>query len=47
MAEEMWEGKRNAVMQKAQNANSKLLAPTSIIFIGILVMVMVPMFTSM
>ncbi len=47
MSEEMWEAKKNTVMQKAQDANSKLLMPTSIIFIGILVMVMVPMFTSM
>lgn len=47
MSEEMWEEKKNRVMQKAQNANSKLLMPTAIIFLGILAMIIVPMMTSM
>lgn len=47
MADEMWEEKKNRVMQKAQDANGKLLIPTAIIFIGILAMIMVPMMTSM
>lgn len=46
MAEEMWEGKKNKVMQKAEAASSKLLIPTTMIFLGILLLIMVPMFSS-
>lgn len=42
MSEEMWTEKKNMVKQKGEKANSKLLIPTTIIFIGILVMIMAP-----
>lgn len=43
MSEEMWLEKRNMVKRKGEQANSKLLIPTIIIFIGILFMIMAPM----
>ena len=43
MSEEMWVEKRNMVKRKGEKANSKLLAPTVIIFIGILFMIMAPL----
>lgn len=43
MSEEMWAEKRNMVKRKGEKANSKLLAPTVIIFIGILFMIMAPL----
>lgn len=42
MSEEMWLEKRNIVKRKGEQANSKLLIPTIIIFIGILFMIMAP-----
>ena len=42
MADELWMEKRNLVKQKGEKANSKLLIPTVIIFIGILFMIMAP-----
>lgn len=42
MADELWLEKRNLVKQKGEKANSKLLIPTVIIFIGILFMIMAP-----
>ena len=42
MSDEMWEMKKNLVKQKSEQANSKLLAPIVIIFLGILVMIMAP-----
>lgn len=47
MSDEMWEEKKHLVKQKGEAANSKLLIPTSMIFIGILIMIMVPVFLSM
>lgn len=47
MASSMWNEKRNMAKRKGDAANSKLLIPTALIFIGILALVMVPMFTSM
>lgn len=43
MSEEMWVEKRNIVKRKGEKANAKLLAPTVIIFIGILFMIMAPL----
>lgn len=43
MSEEMWIEKKNLVKQKGEKANAKLLAPTVIIFIGILFMIMAPL----
>ena len=42
MTEEMWETKKNEVKQKGEKANTKLLLPVLLIFIGILMMVLVP-----
>ena len=47
MADEMWEEKKHLAKRKGEAANSKLMLPTAIIFIGILVMIMVPAFAGM
>lgn len=47
MADELWMEKRNMVKQKGEKANSKLLVPTVIIFIGILFMIMAPIVTGL
>lgn len=47
MSEEMWMEKKNMVRQKGEKANAKLLIPTTIIFIGILVMIMAPVLTGL
>lgn len=47
MSDEMWEEKKHLVKRKGEAANSKLLIPTAMIFIGILVMIMVPAFLTL
>lgn len=47
LSEEMWEEKKHLVKRKGEQANSKLLIPTTMIFIGILGMIMIPVFLSM
>lgn len=47
MSDEMWEEKKHLVKRKGEAANSKLLIPMTMIFIGILIMVMLPAFMSM
>lgn len=47
MSNEMWEEKKHLVKRKGEAANSKLLLPIAMIFIGILIMIMVPAFTNM
>ena len=47
LTNEMWELKKNKVKQQGEVANSKLLIPTGMIFIGILAMIMAPMLQSM
>lgn len=47
MSENMWEEKMHMVKRKGVAAGSKLMIPTMLIFIGILVMILVPAFTSM
>lgn len=47
MSEEMWEEKKHLVKRQGEAANSKLLIPTAMIFIGILIMIMVPVFLTM
>ena len=47
MSNEMWEEKKHLVKRKGEAANSKLLFPIAMIFIGILIMIMVPAFTNM
>ena len=43
MSDEMWEMKKNMVKRRSEQANSKLLGPIVLIFIGILVMIMAPL----
>lgn len=47
MSDELWEEKKHLVKRKGEAANSKLLMPTVMIFIGILLMIMVPAFMNM
>lgn len=47
MSDEMWEEKKHLVKRKGEAANSKLLLPTAMIFVGILIMIMVPAFTNL
>lgn len=47
MSDEMWEEKKHLVKRKGEAANSKLMVPSLIIFIGILVMIMVPAFSGL
>ena len=47
LSDEMWEEKKHLVKRKGEAANSKLLVPTTMIFIGILIMIMVPVFLTM
>ncbi len=47
MSNEMWEEKKHLVKRKGEAANSKLLIPIGMIFVGILIMIMVPAFMNM
>ncbi|MBR5508466.1 MAG: type II secretion system F family protein [Lachnospiraceae bacterium] len=47
MSDEMWEEKKHLVKRKGEAANSKLLMPIGMIFVGILVMIIVPAFMNM
>ena len=47
LSDEMWEEKKHLVKRKGEAANSKLLIPITMIFIGILGMIMIPVFLSM
>lgn len=47
MSEEMWEEKKHLAKRKGEAANSKLLLPIGMIFVGILIMIMVPAFAGM
>lgn len=46
LVEDMWNQKKAIIRRKAQSASQKLLLPAAIIFIGILLLVIVPLFTS-
>ena len=46
MAKEMWSERRNFAKRDSEKANSKLMIPTMLIFVSILVMIMVPIATS-
>lgn len=46
MSREMWEEKKSLVRQKGETAGTKLMIPTGMIFIGILIMVVVPIFAN-
>lgn len=47
MNEESWEEKKHRAKRKGETAGSKLMIPLLIMFIGILLMVIVPIFTNM
>lgn len=47
LSDEMWEVKKNEVKQKGEKANSRLLLPMMLIFIGLLLMILVPVFQQM
>lgn len=47
MSDEIWEQKKHLVKRKGEAANSKLLFPMVLIFMGILGMIMVPAFLGM
>lgn len=44
---EVWELKKQLVRRKGEAANSKLLIPMCVTFIGILIMIMIPIFTNL
>ena len=44
MSREMWEEKKNIVRQKGETAGGKLLIPIGMIFIGVLILIIVPVF---
>ncbi|MDO5346696.1 MAG: type II secretion system F family protein [Lachnospiraceae bacterium] len=46
MSREMWEEKKNLVRQKGETAGTKLLIPIGLIFIGILMLIIVPIFAN-
>lgn len=47
MNEESWEEKKHRAKRKGETAGSKLMLPLLIMFVGILLMVIVPIFTNM
>lgn len=47
LSDEMWEEKKHLAKRKGEAANSKLLMPMAMIFIGILIMIMIPAFLTM
>lgn len=47
MSDEMWENKKYLIKKKGDAAASKLMIPTVMIFLGILVMILVPMLAGM
>ena len=47
MNEESWEEKKHRAKRKGEAASSKLMIPIMIMFVGILIMVIVPIFTNM
>lgn len=47
MSDEMWEEKKHLVKRKGEAANSKLMFPMAMIFVGILIMIIVPIFMNM
>lgn len=47
MSTEMWETKKNEVKQRGEKANSRLLLPVFLIFIGILILILVPVMSGL
>lgn len=46
MSREMWEEKKNLVRQKGETAGTKLMIPIGMIFVGVLILIIVPIFMS-
>ena len=46
MAHEAWQERRHTAKRASEAANSKLMIPTMLLFIAILVMIMVPIATN-
>ena len=46
-SKEVWSAKKHSVKRQGEKAASKLLIPIMLMFIGILIMVIVPIFTNM
>lgn len=46
MSREMWEEKKNMVRQKGETAGTRLLIPIGMIFIGVLILIIVPIFAN-
>ena len=46
-SKELWDSKCNRIKQEGQKAASKLLIPICVMFVGILIMVIVPIFANM
>ena len=44
---EIWEAKRHRVKQEGEKAASKLLIPICVMFVGVLIMIIVPIFANM
>ncbi len=44
---EIWDAKRHRVKQQGEKAASKLLIPIMIMFVGILIMIIIPIFTNL
>lgn len=47
MSDEMWAQKKGAVIEKAGKAGTKLVMCTGLVFVGILIMIIVPAFSSL
>lgn len=47
MADELWEEKKHLAKRKGEAINAKLMLPITLIFLGILIMILVPVFASM
>ena len=47
LSEESWNEEKQLTIQKGAAADSKLMIPTGIIFAGILMVIMVPLFTNL
>lgn len=47
MSKEAWEEKKNFVKRKGETASSKLVFPIGLIFVGVLIIIIVPMFSAL
>ena len=47
MSNEAWEEKKHEVKRKGEKASSKLIMPIGLIFLGVLILIIVPMFSSL